>query len=254
MHWKTMLLTCVLVGGLSSTTASAADFTLFAAVSTTNAMTEVVQLYEHKGFGKVRVSFGATSALARQIERGAPADVYLSADEKWMNYLQERKQIRPETRRPIIANTLAIIAPKDGDFAVKIGPGFPLVEALAGGRLAVGDPDHTAVGIYAKEALTHLGIWEGVEPRLARANSVRAGTVMVERGEVKAGIVFGTEAGVSDKVRLVDTFPAETHTAITYPIAITTNGNVDAGQEFLNFLRTPEVAAIFKKWGFVPQS
>lgn len=241
-------------GGLlaAGTPVHGKDVTLYGAVSTTNAMEEIANLYKAKGFGEVTLAMGATSTQARQVERGAPADLYFSADEGWMDYLQERGRIMPETRTQIVRNSLAIITQTDRDFAVDIGSGFDLAAALDGGRLAVGDPDHTAVGIYFKEAMKNLDSWEGIEPRLARTNSVRAGTAMVERGEVPAGVVFGTEVAISDKIRLVDTFPEAMHTPITYPIAIVEGGDVEAGTKFLAFLKTDEVKAIWEKWQFVP--
>ena len=231
----------------------AQNLVLYAAVSTTNAMEEVISLYEKKGLGKITASFGATSTLARQLERGAPADLFLSADETWMDYLEERKLIREDTRMTLLTNTLVIVAPSGSDYDIKIEPGFALAASLNGGRLAVGDPDHTAVGIYFKEAMENLGVWSDIEPRLARANSVRAGTAMVERGEVRAGVVFGTEGGISEKIRVVATFPADTHAPITYPFAITSASKGDAAQTFVAFMKEPEVADIFRKWGFVPQ-
>lgn len=229
----------------------AADLTVFSAVSTTGAMTEIGKLYEKKTNNKVRYSFGATSTLARQIERGAPVDIFLSADQVWMDYLLERKLIDISTRKDIVANTLALIVPANSDITIKIAPGFKLAEILKGKRLAMGDPDHTAVGIYAKESLTNLGVWKEVEPLLARADSVRASLAMVERGEVGAGILFGTEAAISKKVQLVDTFPTSTHKPINYPVAILAKAKSAEAKDFIAFLSSPEAAQIFRSYGFV---
>lgn len=233
-------------------TSIAADLTVFAAVSTTGAMTEIGNLYEKKTNKKVRYSFGATSTLARQIERGAPVDIFLSADQVWMDYLLERKLIDVATRKDILGNTLALIVPTNSDIKIKIAPEFKLAEMLKGKRLAVGDPDHTAVGIYAKESLTNLGVWKEVEPLLARADSVRASLAMVERGEVGAGILFGTEVAISKKVQLVDTFPASSHKPINYPVAILAKAKTAEAKDFIAFLSTPEAAQVFQNFGFVP--
>lgn len=244
----------VMVSGaaMAAMQVQAQDVTLYGAVSTTNAMEELAKQYEEEGHGKVTLSMGATSTMARQVERGAPADIYFSADEGWMDYLEERDVIDPETRTQIVRNTLAIIQPAGGSFDVEIEPGFDLYGALGGGRLAVGDPDHTAVGIYFKEAMQNLGSWDDIEGALARTNSVRAGTAMVERGEVPAGVVFGTEVAVSDRVVLVATFPEETHTPITYPMAIVRSGDHEAGRAFMEFLQTDSAREIWEKWQFVP--
>jgi molybdate transport system substrate-binding protein len=231
---------------------AANDLTVFAAVSTTNAMTDIAKVYEKKGLGKVRLSFNATSTLARQIEAGAPADLFVSADEPWMNYLQERSLIDPATRKALFGNALSLVAKSDSPLKLKIEPNFPLAASLKNGRLAVGDPDHTAVGVYAKQALTKLGVWKEVEPRLARAPSVRAGLTMVERGEVALGIVFKTEVKIGgEKVRIVDTFPADTHEPIVYPLAVLPKGRVKDARKFVEFLSSPDAKAILDGYGFV---
>jgi molybdate transport system substrate-binding protein len=239
--------------GLAAATAARAEpLTIFAAISTTNALTEIVKAYRKQG-GEVRVSFGATSVLAKQIENGAPADIFLSADNKWMDRLEKSGLIKTDTRTTIVANTLVIIAPKDGDFSVKIEKGMKFFEALKGKRLAVGDPDHTAVGLYFKDAGKYLGFWEKIEPALARAGSVVAGLSMVERGEVGAGVVFKTVGLISPKVRIVGEFPEESHGPITYPIAQVAASRNPAVQEFYAFLRTDTSRAAFAKYGFSPR-
>lgn len=231
--------------------ASAQDLTVFAAVSTTNAVTDIAKIYEEKGLGKVRLSFNASSTLAKQIEAGAPADLFISADEPWMDYLQKRDLIDITTRKALFGNSLSLVARSDNPLTLKIEPNFPLAAALKEGRLAVGDPDHTAVGVYAKQALTKLGVWKDVEPRLARAASVRSGLTMVERGEVPLGIVFTTEAKVAgDKLRIVDTFPAGSHEQIVYPLAVMPKGKVQDAKKFIEFLAAPEARAVFDRYGF----
>jgi molybdate transport system substrate-binding protein len=226
--------------------------TVYGAVSTTNAMEELAALYQQKGLGTVTLSLGATSTQARQVERGAPADIFISADEVWMDYLAEKNKIIPETRASIVRNTLAIITQTDRDLEITIEPGFDLTSALGGGRLAVGDPDHTSVGIYFKEAMESLGSWDSIEDRLARAQSVRAGTALVERGEVPFGVSFGTEVAISEKVRLVATFPEDSHKPITYPIAVVDTGDRAAAEAFISFLRSDDARNIWEKWMFVP--
>jgi molybdate transport system substrate-binding protein len=230
--------------------ARAADLTIFSAVSTTGAMTKIGSMFEAKTGKKIQFSFGATSTLARQIERGAPVDIFLSADHVWMNYLQDRKLIDTGSRVDILGNSLVLITPLNSDLKIKIAKGFNLAELLKGKRIAMGDPDHTAVGIYAKESLTNLGVWSQIEPMLARADSVRASLAMVERGEVGAGILFGTEAAVSKNVRLVDTFPAESHKAITYPVALLAKARVADARTFVSYLKTLEAEEVFRQFGF----
>jgi molybdate transport system substrate-binding protein len=247
-----MLLAAITFATAAAGQVHANDLTVFAAVSTTNAVTDIAKAYEKKGLGKVRLSFNATSTLARQIEAGAPADLFISADEPWMNYLQERSLIDVSTRKALFGNSLSIVAQTDNPLRLKIEPNFPLAASLKGGRLAVGDPDHTAVGVYAKQALTKLGVWKEVEPRLARAATVRAGLTMVERGEVPLGIVFTTEVKIGgSKVRVVDTFPSGSHEAVVYPLAVLPKGKVREAKKFVEFLSGPEAKAILDGYGFV---
>lgn len=246
---RTLFAFGLLLGGQSA--ARAEPLTLFSAVSTTNAMTEIIEAFKKTG-GEVRVSFGATSNLAKQIESGAPADIFLSADNKWMDRMEKGGYIKKETRTLIVANRLVVIAPKDSDFSIKIEKGMKLAEALKGKRLAVGDPDHTAVGIYFKDAAKFYGVWEQVEPLLARAPSVRAGLSMVERAEVGAGVAFKTSGLISDKVKIVAEFPEESHGPITYPIAQVTTSKHPGVQKFFDFLKTAPAHAAFAKYGFTP--
>lgn len=252
LRWiQGVLVVIVIVTTLGAGLARAADLTVFSAVSTTGAMTKIGSMFEAKTGKKIQFSFGATSTLARQIERGAPVDIFLSADHVWMNYLQDRKLIDTGSRVDILGNSLVLITPVNSDLKIKIAKGFNLAEVLKGKRIAMGDPDHTAVGIYAKESLTNLGIWSQIEPMLARADSVRASLAMVERGEVGAGILFGTEAAVSKNVRLVDTFPADSHKAITYPVALLAKARAADARAFVGYLRTPEAEEVFRQFGFI---
>jgi molybdate transport system substrate-binding protein len=256
---KTLAFKAVAAGGFALAVmagaagqAKADTLTLFSAVSTTNAMKEIIAAYKKAG-GDIRVSFGATSTLAKQIENGAPADIFLSADNKWMDRLQKAGFIKNETRVSVVANSLSLVKPKGSDFPmIKIEKNMKLFEALKGKRLAVGDTDHTAVGLYFKDAAKYLGIWKEIEPTLAMAPSVRAGLSMVERGEVGAGIVFKTSGLVSDKVEIVGDFPQDSHGPITYPIAVVKTSNNPDTAKFYAFLKTEPAKAAFSKYGFKP--
>jgi molybdate transport system substrate-binding protein len=197
----------------------------------------------------VKFSFAASSALARQIEAGAPADVFFSADPDWMDYLEQRHLIRSESRRNLLGNRLALVAPADSKLVLHIEPHFALRAALGQERLATGDPDVVPVGRYARAALTSLGVWDEVADRLVRAENVRSALIFVARGEVPLGIVYETDARVDPKVRIVDLFPTETHPPIIYPAAMTSTASPNA-QRFMEFLRTPAARATFEKFGF----
>lgn len=223
---------------------------VFAAASLTNALQELGDSFS-RSFGiSLKFSFAASSALARQIESGAPADIYLSADIAWMDYLQTRGLIQTASRHELLGNRLVLIAPAASNVNLKIAPQFALADALGTGRLATGDPDSVPVGRYAREALTALGVWSSVKDRLVRTENVRAALAFVERGEAPLGIVYETDALIDTGVRIVDAFPIDTYRPITYPIALTVGANNGAAQ-FADFLRTPGAAAVFAKYGFV---
>ena len=232
--------------------AMAADrtLTIFAAASLTNVLQEIGDAYMAETKRPVRFSFAATSALARQIESGAPADLFISADQEWMDYLQSRKMIRADTRTNIVSNALVLVAPSDNKVTIKIAPGFALARALGDtGRLATGDPASVPVGKYAQAALTKLGVWNSVASRLVPADNVRTALNFVARGETPLGIVYATDAKTEPKVRVVDVFPASSHDPITYPAAVTVTGSADATM-FLNYLKGPRARACFDRAGF----
>ena len=232
--------------------AGAQSVTVFAAASTTNALTEIADAFMASGAGKVTLSFAASSTLAKQVEQGAPAHVFLSADEKWMNYMADKGLIDPASRVDLLGNRLALIAPADESIgAVDIVPGFPLATLLGDGRLVTGDPDHVPVGGYARQALQTLGVWRGVESRLARVDSVRAAVALVERGEVPLGIVYTTDAAISPKVRVVGIFPADSHPPVVYPAALVAGPLPAAAKAFLTFMGSPAAKAVWRKYGFV---
>jgi molybdate transport system substrate-binding protein len=228
------------------------DVTMLAAASLTNALEEIGQQYQAETGKTVVFSFAASSALAKQIEAGSPAQIFASADEKWMDYLAERNLIEADTRISPIGNTLVIVVPSDSPVtALTVDTSLDL-GALLGtdGRLSVGDPDHVPAGSYAKEALESLGLWAEAESRLARAEDVRAALVLVERGEAPAGIVYATDAAVSDKVRVVGTFPAGSHKPISYPFAIVAGQNSEDVVAFLGYVTGATGLATFRKYGF----
>jgi len=225
------------------------SITVFAAASLTDVMQEVSAAYTKATGTKVELSFAATSILARQIESGAHADVFFSADQDWMDYLEQRSLVQKATRSNLLGNRLALVAPASSGVQLQIKPGFPLLESLAGGRLATGDPDSVPVGRYARAALTNLGVWKDVEDHLVRADNVRSALAFVARGESPLGIVYETDARIDKRVRIVDIFPEESHLPITYPIALTSNAAAKAAS-FVEFLRGPVGDARFEAFGF----
>jgi molybdate transport system substrate-binding protein len=225
------------------------SITVFAAASLTNALQELGDGFTKETSIPVRFSFAASSTLARQIENGAPADVFLSADQEWMDYLQTRNLIRADTRRDVLGNRLVLIAPADSTIKLKIEPRFPLAAALGKGRLATGDPDSVPVGRYAREALTALGVWNDVADRVVRADSVRSALAFVDRAEAPLGIVYETDALIDKRVRVVDVFPAESHKPIVYPIALTGAAKTEAAR-FVAYIRGPAGVVAFKAYGF----
>ncbi len=231
------------------------DILVFAAASTTNAVTEIGEMFSKKQLGHVTSSFASSSTLAKQIESGAPADVYLSANKKWMDFLEEKNLITMETRCDLLSNRIVLIAPAASALIeIDVVPGFDIAKALGeDGRLSIGDPDHVPAGMYGKKALENLGIWPQVEDRLAPMKDVRAALVLVERGEAPLGLVYATDAAISKKVHVIGTFPTKSHPAIVYPVAAVEGGNRSAAQQFLNFLKSSEARAIFQKYGFSVQ-
>ncbi len=232
--------------------AQADDTTMMAAASLTDALEELGARYAAETGKTVVFAFASSSALAKQIAAGSPAQIFASADEKWMDYLSERQLIEEDTRISPIGNSLVLIVPVDSPVAeVTIDSSLDLAALLGdGGRLSVGDPDHVPAGVYAKESLEWLGLWGTAEPLLARADDVRAALVLVERGEAPAGIVYATDAAVSDRVRVVGTFPADSHKSITYPFAVVAGENSADVVAFFDYVTGPTALATFEKYGF----
>lgn len=225
--------------------------TVFAAASLTNALRDIAAAWAKQSHPEPRLSFAASSTLARQIEQGAPANIFASADEQWMDYLAKRDLILPDTRKDLLTNQLALVVPADHPTHVTIGPGFDLAALLGpNGRLAVGAPAHVPAGIYAEQALKKLGIWNTVEHRLAPAEDVRAALFLVERGEAAAGIVYATDAASTKGVAIAGVFPPESHDPIRYPVAIVRSGDTPAARALLGFIEGPDAKAIFVRYRF----
>jgi molybdate transport system substrate-binding protein len=215
---------------------------VFAAASLTDALGEIDEAYTAKTGIEVKASFAASSALARQIESGAPAEAFFSADEEWMDYLARKNLIQPKTRHDVVGNRLVMVAPADSTAKIDIKPGFSIASVLGdNGRIATGDPDSVPVGKYAQAALTRLG----------RAENVRAALAYVARGEAKLGMVYSTDAQAEKRVKVVGTFPADSHAPIRYPLAATTAASAD-GTKYVDFVRSKASQEIFKKYGFEP--
>jgi len=225
--------------------------TVFAAASLTDSLKRVAEAYKARTGAAVTLSFGASSTLARQIEQGAAADLFLSADTDWMDYLEKAGQIAPGTRRDVLGNALVLVAATDAKPAPHIAPGFDLARALGNGRLAMADPASVPAGKYGKAALMTLGVWDKVAPKVVQAENVRVALEYVARGEAPFGIVYATDAKVAP-VKVVGRFPANTHPPIVYPVALTRNA-APAARAFLTFLQGPEARAIFAKAGFSPR-
>lgn len=225
--------------------------TVFAAASMTNALREVDKLWVARGNPAIRFNFAASSTLARQMEQGGDPAVFISADEPWMDWVRDRNLIVTATRSSPIGNALVLIAPRDSTAQVELARGVDLRAPLGrDGRLAVGDPGHVPVGKYAQTALASLGIWDAVSPRLARAENVRAGMLLVERGEAPLGIVYATDAAVAAGVRVVAQFPADSHPPITYPFAIGARRDGPQARALFAFLTGPEALEVYRRFGF----
>jgi molybdate transport system substrate-binding protein len=233
-----------------ATPVQAEDLLVFAAASTKNAAEDIAKLYAADGKGNVTFSFASSSDLAKQIENGAPATIFISADTKWMDYLAERNLIVADSRRDLLGNKLVLVAPNDSNLAVDLAANTPLADKLGDGKLAMGEPESVPAGRYGKAALEALGVWAQVEPKVARTKDVRAALALVERGEAAAGIVYATDAAISKKVKVVAEFPAETHPKIVYPTALVAGKDDEAARAFYDFLNGPQARTVFLEYGF----
>lgn len=242
----------VLCLGLAASTAQAQrDVVLFAAVSLKGALDEVAVMVKQRTGVSVRTSYAGSSLLARQIEEGAPADIFVSADEQWMDYLVERRLIQAASRVNLVSNRLVLIAPRESTVQLPLQPGFPLAHALGDGRLAIADHVNVPAGRYGKAALTKLGVWDSISGRLAPADNVRAALAFVARGEVPLGIVYQSDVVAEPGVRVVAIFPADTHPRILYPAALTTRASGEA-RRVLDVIASAEARAVFQRHGFQP--
>lgn len=235
---------------LTAAPTRAEDILVFAAASLKESLDEAARRYQTASPDRILISYAASSTLAKQIEAGAPADVFISADSEWMDYLATRRLIKAATRTDLLGNSLVLIAPKGSAITLKLTSGIDLAGALKDGKLAMGDPDHVPAGKYGKTALEKLGLWASVRAQVARAENVRAALAFVARGEAALGIVYGTDAAAEKSVKIVDTFPADSHPPIVYPAAETANGKAAAGR-FLAYLGSPEAKLLFRRFGFV---
>jgi molybdate transport system substrate-binding protein len=220
--------------------------TVFSAAGMTDAMTEIVASFD----GRADLSLAASSTLARQIERGAPAHVYVSASGEWMDYLEDRDLLVPRTRVRVAGGRLVLVAPASSGVTLRVSGEMDLAGALGGGRLATGDPDHVPVGRYARSALETLGLWEEVEPRLARSSTTRAALALVERGEAELGIVYRTDALASSKVRIVDTFPRDSHPPIVFWAAVVQGRDTPQARRFVDHLVSSQANEILSRLGY----
>jgi len=226
---------------------------VFAAASLNEALTDVVAAYAAAGNPKPEVSFGASSLLAKQIENGAPADLFLSADEQWMEYLVGRGLVVLGTRTDFVGNQLVIVAPAVRPFRLTIEPGFPLAATLGDDKLAMADPDSVPAGRYGKTALTNLGVWTAVEKNVVRAQDVRGALMLVERDEARAGIVYSTDALESRNVVVAGIFPEASHEPIVYPLAIVAGHDRPEVRRLREFILSAAAKSIFERHGFVPK-
>jgi molybdate transport system substrate-binding protein len=253
MHRLAGLFTAfVILCGLASSPALAQDKSLvvFAAASMKNALDDIDAAFTARTGVKIAASYAASSTLAKQIEQGAPADIFLSADTDWMDYATAKQDIDEPTRVNLLGNSIVLIAPKDSKIDnVTIGQGFDLAKLAGDGRIATGDVKAVPSGKYAKAALEKLGAWQAAEPKFAMADSVRAALTLVARGEAALGIVYSTDARVEPGVKIVGTFPADSHPAIIYPVAATATAKAEAAG-YLAFLHSSEAKAILEKYGF----
>lgn len=246
---RSVLLALVLAA--SPARAQQPDLLVFAAASLKNALDEANALYRQQSGQRAVAAYAASSALARQIEAGAPADVFVSADLDWMDHLEQRRLVREGSRANLLGNRLVLVAPARSATQLRIAPGFALAAALGpDGRLAMADTNAVPAGKYGKAALEKLGVWASVAGRVAPAESVRAALLLVSRGETPLGIVYQTDAAVDPNVRIVDGFPADSHPPIVYPIAILARSTHPGAARYVDVLRSPAARPAFEKQGF----
>jgi molybdate transport system substrate-binding protein len=234
----------------STAQAQSGDIVVFAAASLKNALDAVNAQWKKETGKSARISYAASSALAKQMEQGAPAQMFISADLDWMDYVEKKGLIKPETRSNLLGNRIVLIAPKDKARAVEIKPGFDLASVLGDGRLSMANVDAVPAGKYGKAALEKLGVWAGVSGKIAQAENVRAALLLVSRGEAPAGIVYQTDAAADPNVKIIGTFPEDTHPPIIYPIALTASATHPDAAAFLAYIRSEKAKPLFQAQGF----
>jgi molybdate transport system substrate-binding protein len=250
MILRVMVIGVAFLVGWTAQTAGAQNLTVLAAASLKEALDDVSAQFQRASGNKVAIAYAASSALARQIENGAPADIFVSADLDWMDYLDQRKLLRAGTRTNLLRNRLVLIAPAESKVQVEIKAGFPLDKMLGDGRLSMADPDSVPAGKYGRAALEKLGVWSANERKVARGDNVRTALNFVARGEAPIGIVYETDAFAEKKVRVVARFPQDSYPAIIYPAAAVATSRHAATTAYLNYLNSGEARAIFEKYGF----
>jgi len=239
------------IGGVQPASAQGKDVVVFAAASLQNALDEIARHWQRETGKKAVISYAASNTLIKQIEQGARADIFFSADFDWMDYGQQKDLIRPDTRFNLLGNRLVLIGPRGSSVSfVNIQPGFDLAALLKGGRLAMGNVDAVPAGKYGKAALEKLGVWDSVKDKIAQAESVRAALLFVSRGEAPLGIVYQTDAAADPSVKIIGTFPENTHPPIIYPVALTKESTNADAQALLSNLRSPAARAAFERQGF----
>lgn len=248
--FRAALLAAALLTGILARPAAAADVLVFAAASLKNALDDAIADYAKRTGIKVEASYAASGPLAKQIENGAPADLFISADLDWMDEIAKHDLIRPGSRQDLLGNKLVLVTAKDNPVSITLGPQADLLGALKGGRLAIGDPQSVPAGKYGQAALEKLGLWASVEPQLARAESVRAALALVSRSEAPLGIVYATDAVADAGVRVAADFPAASYPPIIYPVALLKASTNTGAKPFLDYLESPAATPFFVRQGF----
>lgn len=246
----TLAVAVAVAAGAGPSRAQENRLTVFAAASLKNALDGVNKAWQAAGHPPAVISYAASSALAKQIEAAAPADIFVSADLDWMDYLQERKLVRTDTRVTLLGNRLVLVAPNDSTLDAKIEPGFPLASMLADGRLSMANTDSVPAGKYGKAALMALKVWDQVSGRIAQAENVRAALLLVSRGEAPLGIVYETDAKADPNVKILGRFPEDSHPPIVYPAAVLEASASKAAVGFLDFLKSSDAKSVFQAQGF----
>src|SRR5215471_8042380 len=241
----------LIVGPPQSTTqAQGGEVVVFAAASLKNALDAVNTQWQTDTGKKALISYGASSTLAKQIEQGAPAQMFISADLDWMDYVAQKYLIKPETQSNLLGNRIVLIAHKDKAQPIEIRPGFDLAKALGDGRLSMANVNSVPAGKYGKAALEKLGVWDSVSSKLAQAENVRAALLLVSRGEAPLGIVYQTDAAADPNVKIIGTFPADTHPPIIYPVALTAGATSPDAEAFLAYIKSAKAKPLFEAQGF----